>query len=177
MAWSWALPGGPNESTPVVHDGVLFVHGYGDEVHALDAASGDLLWEYVRRLPRDVAPSLKRGLSIYGERLYVPTSDLHVVALDVRTGTVVWETAVGQPGARTRMTGGTLVADGTVMVGTTGRAEGGNHIVGLDAETGAERWRFHTIPPPDAPGGNSWNGLPYDSATGARSGFRAATTR
>ena len=69
LAWSWALPGGPNESTPVVHDGVLFVHGYGDKVHALDAASGDLLWEYVRRLPRDAAPSLKRGMSIYGERL------------------------------------------------------------------------------------------------------------
>ncbi len=166
LAWSWALPGGPNESTPVVHDGVLFVHGYGDKVHALDAASGDLLWEYVRRLPRDAAPSLKRGMSIYGERLYVPTSDLHVVALDVRTGTVVWDREVGQPGARMRMTGGTLVAGGTVMVGTTGRAEGGNHIVGLDAETGAERWRFHTIPPPDAPGGNSWNGLPYDARNG-----------
>jgi alcohol dehydrogenase (cytochrome c) len=166
VAWSWALPQGPNESTPIVHDGVLFVHGYGDKVHALDAASGDLLWEYVRRLPRDAAPSLKRGMSIYGERLYVPTSDLHVVALDVRTGTVAWEREVGQLGARMRMTGGTLVAGGTVMVGTTGRAEGGNHIVGLDAETGAERWRFHTIPPPDAPGGNSWNGLPYDARNG-----------
>ena len=71
-AWSWSLPPGPSESTPIVHDGVLFVHGFGDKVHALDAASGDLLWEYARRLPRDVAPSLKRGMSIYGERLYVP---------------------------------------------------------------------------------------------------------
>ena len=123
---------------PIVHDGVLFVHGFGDKVHALDAASGDLLWEYARRLPRDVAPSLKRGMSIYGERLYLPTSDLHVVALDVkhrrcRVGDSRWS----EHGERVRLTGGTLVARGTVMVGTTGRAGGGNFIVGLDAETGA----------------------------------------
>ena len=166
-AWSWALPAGPNESTPIVHDGVLFVHGYGDKVHALDAASGDLLWEYARRLPRDVAPSLKRGMSIYGERLYVPTSDLHVVALDVKTGAVVWDQLVGDPEARMRMTGGTLVVRGTVMVGTTGRARGGNFIVALDAETGAERWRFNTIPPPDAPGGHTWNGLAHADRNGA----------
>ena len=88
VAWSWSLPAGPNEATPIVHDGVLFVHGYGDKVSALDAATGDLLWHYAHRLPRDVAPSLKRGMSIYGERLYVPTSDMHVVALDVTTGEV-----------------------------------------------------------------------------------------
>ena len=165
-AWSWSLPPGPSESTPIVHDGVMFVHGFGDKVHALDAASGDLLWEYARRLPRDVAPSLKRGMSIYGERLYVPTSDLHVVALDVRTGAVEWETNVVGPGERVRLTGGTLVARGTVMVGTTGRAGGGNFIVGLDAETGEQRWRFNTIPPPDAPGGHTWNGLAYEDRNG-----------
>ena len=166
VAWSWALPPGPNESTPIAHDGVLFVHGYGDRVQALDAATGDLLWEYARRLPRDVAPSLKRGMSIYGERLYVPTSDLHVVALDVRTGDVEWERQVADPESRMRMTGGALAAGGTVMVGTTGRAAGGNYIVGLDLETGDERWRFRTIPPPDAPGGNSWNGLADEDRNG-----------
>ena len=166
VAWSWALPPGPNESTPIVHDGVLFVHGYGDRVQALDAAAGDLLWEYARRLPRDVAPSLKRGMAIYGERLYVPTSDLHVVALDVRTGDVEWERQVADPESRMRMTGGALAAGGTVMVGTTGRAAGGNYVVGLDLETGDERWRFRTIPPPDAPGGNSWNGLADEDRNG-----------
>lgn len=166
VAWSWALPPGPNESTPIAHDGVLFVHGYGDRVQALDAATGDLLWEYARRLPRDVAPSLKRGMSIYGERLYVPTSDLHVVAIDVRTGDVEWERQVADPESRMRMTGGALAAGGTVMVGTTGRAAGGNYIVGLDLETGDERWRFRTIPPPDAPGGNSWNGLADEDRNG-----------
>ena len=164
VAWSWSLPAGPNESTPIVHDGVLFVHGYGDKVFALDADSGDLLWRYARRLPRSVSPGLKRGMSIYGERLYVPTSDTHVVALDVKTGTVVWDqeiTADTDSASRLRLSGGTLVAKGKVMVGTTGRASGGNYIVALNAETGEEAWRFNTIPPPDLAGGNSWNGLPH----------------
>jgi alcohol dehydrogenase (cytochrome c) len=166
VAWTWSLPPGANQSTPIVHDGVLFVHGYGDKVQALDAATGDLLWQYSRRLPRGVAPSVKRGLSIYGTRIYVPTSDAHIVALDARTGRVVWDVAVGDPKAGYRMTGGPLVARGKVMVGTTGRAPGGNYIAALDAETGKEAWRFYTIARPDEPGGNSWNALPLDKRNG-----------
>ena len=167
LVWSWALPLGPNESTPIVHDGVLFVHGYGDKVQALDAASGDLLWQYSRRLPQKVSPSLKRGLSIYGNRLYVPTSDAHVVALDVKTGEVIWDQPVGNLDVGLRMTGGPLVARGKVMVGTTGRHEGGNYIVALDTETGDEAWRFGTIPGPDDPGGHTWNGIPHVERNGA----------
>ena len=167
VAWTWSLPLGPNESTPLVHDGVLFMHGYGDKLQALDAATGDLLWQYSRRLPEGVGPQIKRGISIYGSRLYVPTSDTHVVALDVKTGHVVWDQAVGDREDGLRLTGGPLVAKGKVMVGTTGRAEGGNYVVALDAETGAEVWRFATITRPDTPGGNSWNGLPLDKRNGA----------
>ena len=167
VAWTWSLPLGPNESTPLVHDGVLFMHGYGDKLQALDAATGDLLWQYSRRLPEGVGPQIKRGISIYGSRLYVPTSDTHVVALDVKTGHVVWDQAVGDREDGLRLTGGPLVAKGKVMVGTTGRAEGGNYVVALDAETGAEVWRFATITRPDTAGGNSWNGLPLDKRNGA----------
>ena len=167
VAWSWALPQGPNESTPIVHDGVLFVHGYGDRVQALNAANGDFLWQYSRRLPRDASPSLKRGMSIHGDRLFVPTSDAHVVALDAKTGDVLWDTQVGDLDAGLRMTGGTLVARGKVMVGTTGRHEGGNYVVALDVETGEEAWRFGTIPGPDDPGGHTWNGIPHVERNGA----------
>jgi alcohol dehydrogenase (cytochrome c) len=166
VAWTWSLPNGPNESTPIVHDGVLFIHSYGDKVQALDAATGDLLWQYSRRLPTGVAPSIKRGISIYGTRLYVPTSDAHIVALDVKTGKVVWDQAVADPKKGYRMTGGPLVARGKVMIGTTGRAEGGNYIAALDAETGKEAWRFYTIARPDEQGGKSWNGLPLDKRNG-----------
>jgi len=167
LAWGWALPNGPNEVTPLVHDGVMFVHAYGDKVQALDAATGDLLWQYSRRLPKDRAPTVKRGIAIYGNRLYVPTSDTHVVALDARTGNVVWDTAVADPTAGYGMTGGPLVANGKVMIGTTGRAPGGNFIVALDVETGKEAWRFSTIARPGDPGGHTWNGLPLEKRNGA----------
>jgi alcohol dehydrogenase (cytochrome c) len=166
VAWTWSLPNGPNQSTPIVHDGVLFVSSYGDRVQALDAATGDLLWQYSRRLPAGRGPSVKRSLSIYGSRLYVPTSDAHIVALDLKTGRVVWDQAVGEPKGVQGMTGGPLVARGKVMVGTTGRARGGNYIVALDAETGKEAWRFYTIARPNEPGGASWNGLPLDERNG-----------
>lgn len=166
VAWTWSLPNGPNQATPIVHDGVLFVHSYGDKVQALDAATGDLLWQYSRRLPQGVAPSVKRGISIYGSRLFVPTSDSHVVALDVKTGKVVWDSVVADPKKGFRITGGTLVARGKVMVGTTGRAAGGNIIAGLDAETGKVLWRFNTIAQPGEPGGDTWNGLPVEKRNG-----------
>ena len=166
VAWTWSLAPGPNESTPIIHDGVMFIHGYGDHVQALNAATGDLLWQYSRRLPRGVTPSQKKGFSIYGNRLYVPTSDVHIVALDVKTGEVVWDTEVGDPNQRTRMTGGPLVAKGKVMIGTVGRIDGGPYIQALDAETGEPAWRFYTIARPGEPGGNSWNGLPLEERNG-----------
>ena len=166
-AWTWSLPSGPNEGTPLVHDGVLFVHAFGDKVQALDAVTGDLLWQYSRQLPQGEQPSVKRAIAIYGDRLYVPTSDVHIVALDVKTGNVVWDQAVAVRKDGYAMTGGPLVAKGKVMVGTIGRAPGGNVIVALDAATGKEAWRFNVIARPGEPGGNSWNGLPLEKRSGA----------
>jgi alcohol dehydrogenase (cytochrome c) len=165
LAWGWSLPPGPNEGTPLMHDGVLFVLSYGDKVQALDAARGNLLWQYSRRLPKGTAPSHKKALAILGHRLYVATSDAHVVALDVKSGNVVWDSPVGS-GPDYRMTGGPLVAKGKVIVGTSGRAPGGNWIVALDAGSGQEAWRFATIARPGEPGGDSWNGLPVEKRNG-----------
>src|SRR5690606_14013562 len=94
VAWTWTLPQGPEAATPLVHDGVMFVHGHGDRLQALDAASGDLLWQYKRRLPAGVAASHKRSIALYGGNVIVPTSDGHVAAIDARTGAVVWEQRV-----------------------------------------------------------------------------------
>ncbi|MGE3511434.1 MAG: PQQ-binding-like beta-propeller repeat protein [Vicinamibacterales bacterium] len=169
VTWAWALPNGPNEATPIVHDGVMFVYGYGDVVQALNAANGDLLWQYTRRLPKGVAPSFKKTIAIYGDHVFMATSDVHMVALDVKTGAVKWDTKL-VPGAipqGMRMIGGPLVAKGKVIVGTAGGASGGNYIVALDAQSGKEAWRFDTIPKPGTPGGDSWNGLPVDKRSGA----------
>jgi alcohol dehydrogenase (cytochrome c) len=167
VVWAWSLPNGPNEATPLEHDGVLFVHSYGDNVQALNAVTGDLLWQYSRRLPSDAQLAIKRNLAIYRDRLLVPTSDVHVVALDVRTGTVIWDSPIADYKGGWRLTGGPLVAQGKVMQGITGLAPGGAGIVGLDFQTGRVLWHFHSIARPGEPGGNSWNGLPVDQRSGA----------
>ncbi|NOT45073.1 MAG: PQQ-binding-like beta-propeller repeat protein [Acidobacteria bacterium] len=165
-AWTWSLPNGPNEGTPLVHDGVIFAHAYGDKVQALDAVTGDLLWQYSRRLPMGVNPSVKRSIAIYGDKVYTGTSDVHMVALDAKTGRVVWDQQVADRTQGFGLTGGVTVAKGKVIASTTGR-RGTNWIVAFDAETGREAWRFNTIPRPDQPGGNTWNGVPYDQRNGA----------
>jgi len=168
VAWVWSLPNGPNETTPLEHDGVLFVAAYGDRVQALNAATGDLLWQYSRQLPSDARASVKRNLAIYRDRLLVPTSDCHVVALDVRTGVPVWDSPVADIHAGWQCTGGPLIAEGKVLQGVAGPyVRGGGAIVALDFESGKEAWRFRTIPRPGEPGGDSWNGQAPEERSGA----------
>jgi alcohol dehydrogenase (cytochrome c) len=171
MAWSWSLPPGSNESAPLVHDGVMFVHGMGDRIQALDARTGDRLWEYRRRLPDGLAPSVKRGMALYGDRLFLGTSDAYVVALDVKTGRLVWETRIGDTDVREGFTGSLLVAKGKLMLGTTGTGigakPGGPKILGLDIATGRIAWTVNTIAQPGQPGGESWNGVPVEKRSGA----------
>jgi alcohol dehydrogenase (cytochrome c) len=166
LAWSLALPPGPNTATPLVHDGVIYVHSFGDHVQALDAATGDELWHYARTLPSTSRPTVKRNMALYGDKLYVGTSDVHVVALDLQTGNVVWDTPITEAGSGFGLSGGPLVARGKVMQGVNGQVPGGAYIVALDAQSGTEAWRFYTIARPGEPGGNSWNGLPLDKRTG-----------
>lgn len=168
MAWSWGMPPGSDQTSPLVHDGVIFAHGAGDIIQTLDAVTGELLWEYRRWLPADVGAFSynKRSFAIYGDYLYLPTSDIHVVALDVKTGELVWDQPIGDRTVGTGLSGGPVIAKGKVLIGTSGRTPGGAYIVGLDAETGEEAWRFHTIPRPGEPGGDSWNGVPWVERTG-----------
>ena len=167
LAWALALPAGPNEATPLVHDGVIFVHSYNDHVLALDAATGDELWHYARRLPEGVVPSVQRNIALYADMLYLGTSDSHVVALNAKSGRVVWDQPIADPKIW-RVSGGPLVASGKVMQGVVGRAPGGAFIVGLDAATGVESWRFHSIAQPGQVGDDSWNGaLPEQRSGGS----------
>lgn len=168
VRWTWSLPQGPNEGTPLFHDGVLFVHGYGDKVQALDAVSGDLLWQYSRFPTPPIGPSVKRTIALYADRVYVATSRANVVALSTKTGRPIWDHAITNKNETGfTITGGPIVAKGKVIVGMSGTAPGGNFIAALDAETGEEAWRFYTVARPDEPGGNSWNGLPLDKRNGA----------
>src|SRR6478672_7312437 len=99
VAWTWSMASpsdAVNEITPLVHDGILFLWNFGDTIQALDAKTGTLLWQYVHELPKDY-PSLpgfyrtKRSLAIGDNKLIVPTIDMHLIALDVKTGKKLWD--------------------------------------------------------------------------------------
>ena len=169
LAWSWALPASPNEITPLVHDGVMFIAS-GNRVQALDAATGDLLWQYVRPLPAALmngSMAIVKHLGIYDGKLFYPTPDVHMVALDVETGAVLWDHAVKDAADDSYLRGGPLVVRGKVIAGTTCHAtRGGCRIFALDADTGNEVWRFQTIARPGQPGGDSWNGAPVEERFG-----------
>lgn len=173
-AWAWSMPAGTSETTPLEHDGVLFVFGNGDRVQALDATRGDLLWEYVRPGGGAAAAAgqgaIKRNFGIYGDKLYVGTADSHLVTLDIKTGKVVWDVQVADPKQHYQMSSGPLIVKGVVIQGITscgGVQPGGCFIVGLDANTGKELWRFNTIARPGEPGDETWNSLPLEQRNGA----------
>lgn len=165
MVWSLTLPPGPNTIEPLFHDGVLYVYAYGDRVFALDGETGDELWRYERQLGDRARLDPKRVMALWGDKLYVATSDAHIVALGAKTGRVVWDRDVGQGVGR--ITGGPLVANGVVMQGITGaQIPGGSSIAALDAESGEPLWRFRTIAQPGKPQGESWNGLTAEQRVG-----------
>jgi alcohol dehydrogenase (cytochrome c) len=167
LAWSLALPVGINEMEPLVHDGVIFVFSFRDNVQALDAETGDELWHYARQLPDTTIPTTKRTMALFGDKLFIGTSDVHEIALDAKTGRLIWDQPIGSPDAGFALSGGPMVAKGKVMQGVGGAtADGGGYIVALDLETGKEAWRFYSIPRPGQPGGDSWNGLPLEKRHG-----------
>ena len=172
--WAMLLAPSGNEITPLVHDGVIFIES-GASIEALDGSNGDLLWQYVRSLPppaRTGRRQIVKNIAIYGGKLFAPTTDGHMIALDVKSGAVIWDSAVlGPDETRNHLSldGGPLVAANVVMMGASGcnTYRGGCFIVGLDADSGRELWRFHTIARPGEPGGDSWNGAPVAERYGA----------
>lgn len=161
LVWAWTLPPGADESTPLVHDGILFVRGSGDVVEALDASTGDLLWHYERTNSEDGEPSLAKSIALFGNSVFFTTSDQHVVAVDARSGEPLWDVSIARPGTGHSLNGGPIVAKGKVVMGTGGQKPGGNAIIALDARSGQEAWRFNTIDP-----GESWNGEPLEKRSG-----------
>jgi len=165
LAWSWSLKAGQATAIPIVHDGVIFVQSNGDAVQALNAANGDLLWTYAPKYPRGIRPIMHRGMAIYGDKLFTMASNGHMVALDTKTGKVVWDHEITKP-REGMLTGVPLVVHGKVIFGKSNCTGSRCFIVALDAETGKEVWRFYTVPTHDQPGGNTWNGLPDDARFG-----------
>jgi alcohol dehydrogenase (cytochrome c) len=174
VAWTWSLTSGATETTPIVHDGVLYIFNFGDKIQALNAATGDLIWEYKRDLPAKMLTEAgnlsSRNLAIVDGNIIAATNDAHVIALDAKTGKLVWDHTTADWSKGWRYTGGPFVVNGKVIQGMTGcgNAEpGGCFITGHDAKTGAELWRVNTIAHPGDPNYDTWNGLPLESRFGA----------
>ena len=166
LAWSRALNPGGVELIPLVYDGVMYIPHPGGVVEAVDASTGDLIWQYRRPPPAEarVASGITRNIAIYSDRIYYAApADGAVIALDAATGEVVWETQVhDNERDRTRHSSGPIVVRGKVLTGRScqpGGIPGGCFIAAHDAETGEELWRRFTIARPGEPGGDSWGGL------------------
>ena len=186
LVWTWTMVPGLSQATPIVHDGVMYLPNPLNVVQALDAVSGDLLWEYRRefeRSPDDSFRSRTRSIAIYDDKIYLNTNDAHIVALDAQSGEVVWDHMVADNNLGYRYTSGPIIVEGKVVAGMTGceRYKAGTCFISAhDAQTGVELWRTSTIAQPGEPGGDSWGDLPatfraggdawipgsYDPATG-----------
>ncbi|MGQ0736043.1 MAG: pyrroloquinoline quinone-dependent dehydrogenase [Acidobacteriota bacterium] len=155
---------GKFETTPIVIDGVLYATGPQNHAWAIDGRTGRQIWRYQRPVPQDVRACcglVNRGFGVLGDRLYLATLDAHLVALDMKTGKVVWDVEIADYRQGYASTPAPLIVDDKVIVGIAG---GEFAIRGFldayDAKTGARVWRFWTIPAPGEPGSETW---PTDS--------------
>ncbi len=169
LVWTRGMGPGIQEATPLVHDGVMYLPNPSDYIQALDAATGDLRWEYKRKLPDDLGkflpvPSINRNLAIYGNQIIDTSSDDFLFALDTVTGRLAWETRiVDYRETPAQETSGPIIANGKIF-STRGCeykfSPDGCIITAHDATTGKELWRRRTIPKPGEPGDETWGGIP-----------------
>ena len=186
VAWMRAMDEGPQEIRPLVHDGVMYIaHPGGDHLEALDATTGDRLWDYERTLPEDLREyatlgSRTRHLALYGTHVYHLSADAFLVALDAQTGEVAWETEMADYRQGITHSSGAMIINGMVVSGRTcspSSLEARCFVAAHDADTGNELWRTYTAAGADDPGGNTWGicRRPVGSMS-RRGGCLAATT-
>jgi alcohol dehydrogenase (cytochrome c) len=169
LRWVWAMnDSGANQTTPIIHNGVMYLASPSNIVQALNARNGDLIWE--TRVGPDQAPGYGgiRSIAIAEDKVLLPTSDAHMVALDARNGKILWDTpASDKPHPSTS---GDIVIGDKVLMGLTGCAHfdgEGCYISAFDIHTGERAWRFYTIPREGQPGSDTWGNLPMNNRAGA----------
>ena len=168
MVWARPLPPGHQEGTPLVHDGIMFFPGPADTIEAIDAKSGEMIWQYRRELPEDIGDFLPvydttRNVAIYGNLIIGNSADDYLYALDARTGELAWQTQILDYRMGAKQSSGPIIADGLAITGRSCEPEGGPAacvITAHDAKTGREVWRTSTIAQGDDPNDATWGGLP-----------------
>ena len=146
-AWAFSLGGEKQrgqETQPLVYDGIMYITGSYSRMYAIDVKTGDELWQYDARLPEGILPCcdvINRGAAIYGDNVIFGTLDARLVALNRKTGDVVWNKKIADYKAGYSYTAAPLIVNGLVITGNSGGEFG---IVGevqaRDAETGETVW-------------------------------------
>jgi alcohol dehydrogenase (cytochrome c) len=153
---------GKLETSPLVVDGILYATAQDDRAFALDARTGRPIWMYQRQLPGDIRPCcgrVNRGLAILGDKVFLGTLDAHVIALDAKTGNVVWDVVAADYRTGHSFTVAPLAVKNLVVIGISGGEYGVRGFIdAYDAATGERKWRFYTVPGPGEPGHESWEG-------------------
>jgi alcohol dehydrogenase (cytochrome c) len=148
-----------HEAPPMVNNGVMFVATPANQVVAIDARTGGVLWRYRRPLPEDVIllHGTSRGVALYGDKVFFAAGESVLVALDAATGKEAWTATVADNKQGYYMSVAPLVADGKVMVGASGGELGvRGFVAAYDVETGAPVWKTYTVPAPGEPGSETW---------------------
>jgi alcohol dehydrogenase (cytochrome c) len=176
LVWSWAMQDGAsngNQPAPIAHKGVLYVNNAGMVLQALDAKTGDLIWE--NRYGSVAGAPAMRGIAIYDDKIFVATAEAHLMAFDARTGKVVWNTTIGdRSNGEFAETSGPIAVKGRLIQGL-GRDSCAAYrdekcfISAYDARTGKETWRFRTVALEGEPGGDTWGALANTFRAGTES--------
>jgi PQQ-dependent dehydrogenase (methanol/ethanol family) len=173
--WSVQMPPGPQlEATPLVVDGTMYITyttASSAGVYAIDAKSGLQIWKYDRHQetlnPNQINP-FNRGVAVLGNRVFFGTLDAVLVALDARSGRILWETKVADTMTGNSITGAPLALDNKIIVGVAGGEFGiRGFIDAYDPATGKQLWRFNTIPGPGEFGHDTWSGDSWMHGSGA----------
>ena len=156
LAWSWLIPktGARLETTPLVSDGVMYATGAHSFVFALDARTGEKIWQWDPGIPdeRNGGPSVccgdvNRGLAIYENHVFAGLLDGRLVALNKETGLVEWVQQTTPPGQDYSITGAPRIAAGNGTIGNGGAEYGRRgYVTAYDTETGRQAWRTYTVP-------------------------------
>ena len=170
LAWSWTMEPGKQETTPLVHDGIMFLPQACDFIEAVDATDGTPLWEYRRATVDHVAPlsCANRNGTLYKDQLIIATRDAYIVSLNATSGEVTWEQKIGDWTVGQHYSGGPQVFNGKVITGMSGcyYINTSCWITAHDADTGDELWRTNTVPKIGEPNGESWGDVPNEQRRG-----------
>jgi len=155
-----SLPG-----TPLVVDGVMYFEEFYNVVHAIDATTGEQLWEYDPRVIEHSGPRLRvmwdysRGLAFWQGKVYSATIDGRLIAIDAKSGRELWSVMTLDPEKPFTITGAPKVFKGKVIIGNGGSemTAARGYVTAYDAETGERAWRFYVVP------GNPADGFENDA--------------